>query len=94
MVMLIPIGLISCISLKDPSFKEILNNAQHDIIKDSVKYFTGGLPFIRPIIANSKDTIYIDSVKIRGELIKSIYAKYGLYEFTSNFNTIDINCIF
>ena len=86
--------LISCANLKDPSFIEILDNSQNDIKVDSVKYFTAGLPFIRPILSKTmKETmsaeslksiesleIKLDKIQIEQKLIKSIYSKYGLYQ--------------
>ena len=69
-----------CTTLKDSSFTEILDNANEDIKVDSVKYFTAGLPFIRPVIVGSKDTTFVDSIEIKRQKLKDIYKKYGLYE--------------
>lgn len=85
--------ITSCTSLKDPSFREILNNAKHDIAVDSVKHFTGGLPFIKPVLTSSiKDTLSaknlksIDSISLIYDNVlkkqksnESVYNKYGLY---------------
>ena len=85
--------ITSCATLKDPSFKQILDNAKHDIEVDSVKHFTGGLPFIKPVLTSSlRDTLSaknlksIDSISlihdnllIKQKSIESVYNKYGLY---------------
>jgi hypothetical protein len=84
----------SCVTLKDPSFIEILNNTQHDINVDSVKYFSSGLPFIKPVISESarnsmsnEDLKKIDSIgtihdsfALKQKLIEEIHKKYGLYK--------------
>jgi hypothetical protein len=93
-VLIFALAFLSCANLKDPSFKEILKNAQHDIKVDSVKYFTAGLPFIRPVLTKTvRDTmpeeslksvdsfeITLDRIQIEQKLRKSIHNKYGLYE--------------
>lgn len=90
-ILILVLGFLSCVNLKDPSFKEILENAQHDIKVDSVKYFTTGLPFIKPIVAKEvTDTmseealanfeIILDESQVKQKLRKNIYNKYGLYE--------------
>ncbi len=85
--------ITSCTMLKDPSFKQILDNAKHDIEVDSVKHFTGGLQFIKPVLTSSlRDTLsaknlksidsislILDNVLIKQKSIESVYNKYGLY---------------
>lgn len=92
--LILGLGFLGCANLKDSSLKEILENAQHDIEVDSVKYFTAGLPFIKPVLAKevtdkmsdeSLKSIYrrdiiLDSIQIKQKLRKNIYNKYGLYE--------------
>lgn len=93
-VLLLGLAFLGCANLRDPSLKEILENAQHDIQVDSVKYFTAGLPFIRPILAKEitdtmsdeslkfihRSDIISDSIQIKQKLRKNVYNKYGLYE--------------
>lgn len=94
LLMFLSFYVFSCGNLKDQSFKEILKNAQNDIKKDSVKHFTGGLPFIRPIISIAiKDTMSFTSLKRIDNLecilkksenkqnqVEAVYNKYGLYK--------------
>ncbi len=93
-VLIFILTFLSCANLKDPSFKEILVNAKHDIKVDSVKYFTAGLPFIKPVLnKTTSDTlssesltsidsleITFDRIQIEQKLRKNIHNKYGLYE--------------
>jgi len=93
-ILIFILTFLSCANLKDPSFKEILVNAQHDIKVDSVKYFTAGLPFVRPVLnktisdtlfsesltSNDSREITFDRIQIEQKLRKNIHKKYGLYE--------------
>lgn len=72
------LSVLSCISLKDPSLVKILENVEHDIRVDSVKKFTHGFPFIRPVLIGSKDTIEYLNDKVKNEIIRKTYNKYGL----------------
>ncbi|WP_291286572.1 hypothetical protein [Flavobacterium sp.] len=92
--LILGLGFLGCANLRDPSLKEILDNAQHDMEVDSVKYFTAGLPFIKPVLAKEvtdkmsdeslksihRRDIILDSIQIKQKLRKNIYNKYGLYE--------------
>ena len=89
--LLLLLTVSSCTTLKDPYFKEILDNAQHDIEVDSVKYFTTGLPFIGPHYIKSVDDtmskktldnmeIIFDKIDLKQKFRKEIHNKYGLYE--------------
>lgn len=85
---------LSCTTLKDDSYKEILENAEHDIKVDSVKDFTYGLSFIKPMLSERlRDTMSVESIKVMDsinakfdkievnqKLIEGIYNKYGLYK--------------
>jgi hypothetical protein len=93
-IILLLFVISSCVTLKDPSFIEILNNSQHDINVDSVKYFTGGLPFIKPVLSEStRDSMSIEDLKkidsvstihdsfaLKQKRIEEIHKKYGLYK--------------
>ncbi|PAM95800.1 hypothetical protein B4N84_04440 [Flavobacterium sp. IR1] len=93
-VLIFALTFLSCANLRDPSFIEILENAQHDIKVDSVKYFTNRLPFIRPVFAQSTiDTMskttregiekmdeILNRSQVERELRKNIMTRYGLYE--------------
>ena len=93
-IILLLFVISSCVTLKDPSFIEILNNTPHDINVDSVKYFSSGLPFIKPVISEStrdsmsnEDLKKIDSIgtihdsfALKQKLIEEIHKKYGLYK--------------
>ena len=93
-VLIFAFGVLSCKNLKDPSFKAILENAPHDIKVDSVKYFTFGLPFVKPVFAKEvRDAISEKSIRtieniekisdrsqINQNLREKIKNKYGLYE--------------
>lgn len=73
---------LNCATIKDPSFKEILDNAQHDIKVDSIKSFTSGLPFIPPVRVNNLDDIkrYNEFIN-KNEKVNTIFSKYGLYKY-------------
>ncbi|GAA6769103.1 hypothetical protein AAFH68_50670 [Flavobacterium sp. CGRL1] len=93
-VLIFTFGFLGCASIKDQSFKKILENAQHDIEVDSVKYFTTGLPFVKPILAKEvRDTMSektlkhfdtvekrLDKAQMNQKLRKKIMNQYGLYE--------------
>jgi hypothetical protein len=66
--------LLSCKSTDSSLLNEYKNYASHDIIVDSVKIFTYGLPFISPIETERKIQ------ETRKHKRDSIYKKYGLYK--------------
>lgn len=94
-IILLLFVLSSCSSLKDPSFIEVLNNVQHDMKVDSIKYFTHGLTFVPPVFSKEiRDTMSMASIKkydslysvhkkieLKHDFQKNILKKYGLYEF-------------
>lgn len=82
-LLLLSFLLACCTTIKDPFYKDILDNAQHDIEVDSVKHFTGGLEFVRPVISGDsvyRETASFDSIEIKSQLIQKTYKKYGLYK--------------
>ena len=73
---------LNCSTIKDSSLKEILDKVEQDIRKDSIKYFTVGLPFVPPIRENNEnDKVKHKEFIYRNEKLNTIYSKYGLYKY-------------